>query len=434
MSQERLVFVITDGVGQSFFGNLAAAMLGERLADWAAAIELTIGPEGLSEQLRQFLAGAVHEVDQRVRQFQLATDLSELERSAFEQKREYGSETMFGLVAAAAVGPTVDAEIRAICASLGDVVVGVASPGQPPIELRGDAASRWSSREGCRGNLLVESVAGKDATRMYAFSDGCPDLGLASADPSGPDIQRAIAQSLAQPTSDDVSFVEVVAKNRPSVLDGIEKAEVRPMPNGHRGSALAWTPVDSATHYLVQTSSGGEHLVRTPYWRVADAGSPVVIVRAMEARLSAPLQIDGPHLSPRQGASDEVPSDERPPPSQPGADPAITRAVSADRRPQSLRQAEYIALAAAVLVIVGFALGWLLRSALAFGQPEPASTSAPILWPSPATSPSAAPSPMPTYGLVQPSLPPNPSPLPRSVSPTASQNGTATQATQVAGS
>src|SRR5574341_1833558 len=96
-NDEKLVFVVCDGVGSSFCGNLAARILGDEVLDWlwmddipalgsAAALQ-----EVAIARLNRIQKIAGHEVES----YQIPGHISPLIRQALEQQRAYGSEAIF---------------------------------------------------------------------------------------------------------------------------------------------------------------------------------------------------------------------------------------------------------------------------------------------------------------------------------------------------
>ena len=56
-NDQRLVFVVADGVGSSFCGNLASRILGDNLLDWLWSLDIAYlgGEAALSEAATSFL-------------------------------------------------------------------------------------------------------------------------------------------------------------------------------------------------------------------------------------------------------------------------------------------------------------------------------------------------------------------------------------------
>lgn len=91
----RLAFAVCDGVSQSFYGDLAARFLGEKLVAWLAELPFPTEPDAFCAALSAQLAAWQPEAEALVMAHPLRPDLPPMLRDALLRKRENGSESMF---------------------------------------------------------------------------------------------------------------------------------------------------------------------------------------------------------------------------------------------------------------------------------------------------------------------------------------------------
>src|SRR5262245_39082836 len=96
-NDQRLVFVVCDGVGSSFCGNLAARILGDALLEWLWALDVTYlgGPSALNEAAVSYLNRIQKQAQLEVSEYEIPGEMSGLVRQALEAQRVYGSEAIF---------------------------------------------------------------------------------------------------------------------------------------------------------------------------------------------------------------------------------------------------------------------------------------------------------------------------------------------------
>jgi len=205
---QRLNFCLADGVSQSFFGDLAASALGDSLVRWLGALPSDLGCEEVRQQLDQRLSDLRQAVTEEVEIFPLPRHLPPMLLQVLEQKRQHGSESMFvcGFLEAHPVG-------RIMLAWLGDMRCRVWT-GQQERPLgpgRFRTEDRWSSRRGpvagppqlWWGNLA-------EVDRLMVYSDGLAVLDDWERSPNDDELSGLIEAAGRSPTSDDISFLEVV--------------------------------------------------------------------------------------------------------------------------------------------------------------------------------------------------------------------------------
>src|SRR5689334_4081259 len=96
-NDQKFVFVICDGVGSSFCGNLAARILGDGLLEWLWSADITYlgGAAALSEAATSALNRLQKHARHEVEDYQIPDQISPLVRQALEAQRAYGSEAVF---------------------------------------------------------------------------------------------------------------------------------------------------------------------------------------------------------------------------------------------------------------------------------------------------------------------------------------------------
>ena len=208
---QRLAFAVCDGVGQSFFGDLAAQLVGERLAQWLWA--LPSDPTGLPTP-RQSLAKSLHEyLDQQIdlgTRLVMGKTLSgyPLIREVQEQNRaESGTQSNFvcGLLEAAS---TRLPHGRVLLFWLGDAMLHTWRQGVDASEQLGatwSSEEAWSSKEGVVGE--IHSFVGdlRQVDSILAHTDGFNHL----KDRWRPGLDAAIIDKSIGSPEDDVSYLEV---------------------------------------------------------------------------------------------------------------------------------------------------------------------------------------------------------------------------------
>ena len=161
----RLSFAVTDGVGSSFLGDVAAQILAAQLADWLAASDA--GP--LEVALDRFLHGLSQEVVEQVARWPLPDSVSGFVRAALDQQRAYGSEAMF---ACGVVDLTGGRDAIVTVAWLGDTHLRVIMRDGRQYDHSGQTADRWSSRLGPRGAVSSRAWPVAEVARVIACTDG----------------------------------------------------------------------------------------------------------------------------------------------------------------------------------------------------------------------------------------------------------------------
>ncbi|MFN8611520.1 MAG: protein phosphatase 2C domain-containing protein [Vulcanimicrobiota bacterium] len=207
--QDGLSFCVTDGVSQSFFGDLAAAALADDLVDWLAGLNPEGAPQDLHQSLTERLNKLCLEVTQEVQAQPLPAELPGMLRQVLEQKRSLGSESMYACGRIWLPQRQLP-EGYLIMSWLGDVRCRIWRGGQE-VSLEGfRTENRWSSARGILGSPGVFLSPLTGIQRLAVYSDGLEVLDGSQCFPDNENLARTIAELSRNPKSDDVSLVEVL--------------------------------------------------------------------------------------------------------------------------------------------------------------------------------------------------------------------------------
>ncbi len=215
MTTLRLVFVVADGVGSSFCGNLASRILGDNLLDWLWSLD--IGHLGSAAALNEAAASylnrlqkqAQHEVDE----YEIPGQMSALIRQALEAQRTYGSEAIFAACRIDHPGLIIPDGLISLF-WMGDTQIHVLDEDGQPIDVGGrwENANRWSTSKGVKGSMSAWMAPLGGVGRVAAFTDGLLAHADALLDYPDARLDREIQLGARLPTSDDVALVDVVLR------------------------------------------------------------------------------------------------------------------------------------------------------------------------------------------------------------------------------
>jgi hypothetical protein len=251
---EKLAFALCDGVSQSFYGDLAARLLGEALIDWLWE-KVPTDPITFSSTLTVFLDSIVEPIGKQVEAYPIPDNLPPMVREVLEQKRALGSESTF-------IAGRLDlTHSRLDLAWMGDSRLRLWSRKGEITAYLGETfhtQERWSSRRGCIGSLHTFTFSSKSLHYLMAYSDGLAILDkVLSRHFRAASIEAIIADSLSRPESDDISFLEIWLGNQPPLERPPLAAprEVRlALKEGQ--AILRWRPVIGAIRYEICLENG----------------------------------------------------------------------------------------------------------------------------------------------------------------------------------
>ena len=216
-NDKRLAFVVCDGVGSSFCGNIAARVLGEGLLEWlwSAEADYLTGPEALSEAARAFLRNLQPQAQQEVEAYQIPDHLPALVQQALNQQRSYGSEAVF--VGGRLDHPTEDLpDGRLMLVWMGDTQARLFDDGGGEIDIKANwtANDRWSSVVGVKGTVHAWLGGVNDIARLLVFSDGMMAHADNLATYADIELEEAIEAQFRTAISDDVALLDIVRHTR----------------------------------------------------------------------------------------------------------------------------------------------------------------------------------------------------------------------------
>lgn len=258
---QRFAFAICDGVSQSFYGELAARILGDKLLKWVWNLNFGLRHNLIQENLRHDLDALTNEASQLVLNYPIPDHVAFMLRNVLDKKRIIGSEAMFicGLI------------------DLRKDIAGFTWMGDSRLRLwKGEkellapftglfkTSERWSTVKGPIGELHFTSVRLSDFDHLTVYSDGFSYLDTAFQPSkvkrpfSNHAIDEFIADAACRPSSDDISFLEVWTIPRSPQFP--KDAEILVITNlKYRFQSdvhfLFWDAIVGATEYEIRIST-----------------------------------------------------------------------------------------------------------------------------------------------------------------------------------
>lgn len=257
-----VVFALCDGVGQSFYGNLAAKYLGDSLIEWLVSRPIEGSQAGdVAKEMAQHLFALTERAADLVNQYPLSENMPAMLRQVLERKKELGSETT--LVA----GKIEIRTGRVLLVWMGDSRLRIWDQDGETTNQLGQTfltSERWSTRKGPVGDVHVYIGQTGNVYRVVAYSDGLARLDdrLQGAPPSNQAVDRIIAEVSEAPTSDDISLFEFwfgKSSSREIQLGTVIGVQAIFTPTGVK---IIWNPVDGVDEYEVEVSDVTDRIVR----------------------------------------------------------------------------------------------------------------------------------------------------------------------------
>lgn len=212
------VFVICDGVSQSFYGDFASRFLGEELLRWMREdmpTELQLGQ--IRTRLTDFLITTSSLAGRELEKYQVPDDAPELLREVLEEKRALGSQTTYVCGLVELPGRNFP-KGRAVFSWMGDTRLRLGQGkglGTLLTDTKGGGRRKWSSLKGPVGGepeLFVKELLSKGKRRfdrVVAYTDGLPALDKLKTKPGNKELSNLIEESINSSTSDDSSYLEI---------------------------------------------------------------------------------------------------------------------------------------------------------------------------------------------------------------------------------
>ncbi len=199
----RLTFAVTDGVGSSFLGDIAAQILAIQLAEWLATAPIG---DYVATTLERYLSELSTDVAERVANWPIPESVPTLIRAALDQQRAYGSEAMF-------VGGTVDLSGRrdatVTVVWLGDTRLRVLMRDGRTFDHSGRTSDRWSSRLGPRGQVQSQTWPVGDVARIVACTDGLLPALDATVSLADAALREVLHEQARRAGNDDLALVDI---------------------------------------------------------------------------------------------------------------------------------------------------------------------------------------------------------------------------------
>jgi len=275
---DYLAFVLCDGVSQSFYGDVGAKILGEKLVNWLWENGKELGEERsqLIDKVSLFLNHLTEEASAQIEKMDLPQDLSSMLRVVLEKKRKMGSESTF-------TSGFIDSKNnKVLLCWMGDSRLRIWDRySEKTDDLLGaetfQTRERWSSSKGLIGELHGGIFSTNDITRLVTYSDGlsCFDHLFFYGSPSDHTLIENIEESKFLSTSDDISFLEIWIDNhavsKPILPRTPKKVTIKNI-SEQKKLEISWTPIKNANRYEIalRSSSG---------WQIISSDQPHLKIR-----------------------------------------------------------------------------------------------------------------------------------------------------------
>lgn len=263
-SERRFAFALCDGVSQSFYGDLGARVLGEKLREWFFDLDLEQHDENITASLFNELTLLAEDATTLVKEFEIPENVPAFVRPALEKKRNLGSESTF-------VAGVLDVDKKAACfAWMGDSRLKVwLGKDELDEHFHGKfhTNERWSTRKGPVGELHIAVLSISDFDHFITYSDGLAILDKKlkrfrnkSANPlSDAHIADAIETSGRLPSSDDISYLDLWIGAEPPKYPESKPNSTRPVVKKEEIDKLlykfSWNALSGASFYEIEIRS-----------------------------------------------------------------------------------------------------------------------------------------------------------------------------------
>ena len=262
-TEDAFLFALCDGVSQSFFGDIAARVLGDGLMEWLGQSPTTSNLSLLQKSLSAFLGGLTEPGNAAVQKYAIPTDLAPMLQEVLEEKRALGSESTF-VCGRIDMPSEALPQGRVLLAWMGDSRLRFWGGGGERTSELGDTFhtnQRWSTKHGpVNGEPHIHIMAltdshGKHAIqRLMAYSDGLALIDNIDATVSNFRLNDLIYKEWKSSTSDDVSFLELWLDKLPDIVDKEPSKKVSDLTlkqGDNQRVTLNWKRVPRAISYEV---------------------------------------------------------------------------------------------------------------------------------------------------------------------------------------
>ncbi|GCE10540.1 protein phosphatase 2C domain-containing protein [Tengunoibacter tsumagoiensis] len=208
-------FCVCDGVSSSYKGDFAAYCLARYLVKWLQGLSsLEQAPQELKEELRSQLTRLAGEAQKQLVRLTIPHDTPTLVREVLEELCEtYGSEAVFLCGRIDYEGPSSEQGQmgQALFCWMGNVTARLFVTSEQYIVLgeTNDRHGRWSTLNGCRGELLTWKLALPNLERLIVYTDGLDQLGKQIPALDDEQWKEQAQQLLTLPGSDDMTAIDL---------------------------------------------------------------------------------------------------------------------------------------------------------------------------------------------------------------------------------
>lgn len=274
-TEDTFFFALCDGVSQSFFGDVAARVLGEGLLGWLEEVSTMANAASLRGSLSAFLGDLTRKGSAAVAEHPIPDDLAPMLQEVLAEKRSLGSESTF---VCGRVDLPSDAlpQGRLLLAWMGDSRLRFWGPkGERTSELRDTfrTEERWSTKRGVVNGEphvhllpLTDSKGNQKVRRLMMYSDGLTLLDEVEESISNFRLKSLILKAGHSPTSDDVSFLEVWLSKVPEIVEKKPSKKVSNLTiekQKQQQIILRWQAVPGVSVYEILVRNQGVQYLQT---------------------------------------------------------------------------------------------------------------------------------------------------------------------------
>jgi len=263
-TDDIFTFALCDGVSQSFFGDLAARLLGDALLRWLEEVPKVMDAKAIGGALSDYLGKLTAPATQRVRAHLIPEDIAPMLHNVLVEKRALGSESTFLCGRIDLPSRTLQSG-RLLIAWMGDSRLRFWGPGEELSSQLGDTfrtEQRWSTKRGLVNGVphiyvgpLNNALGRRSILRVMAYSDGLAEMDTIDHSPSNYMLQDMIQRMGDSPTSDDISFLEIWLGKSPGSLGQKptkQVSDVKIQPEGKDRASLSWKSLRRVTQYQIE--------------------------------------------------------------------------------------------------------------------------------------------------------------------------------------
>jgi serine/threonine protein phosphatase PrpC len=234
---QRLGFAVCDGVGSSFFGGLAAQIVGESLLEWlwlpstCTLLAQENDRDLVKAELNKFLDSIVDHAKKIIDDKDISKLRNEFLRSSYARKREIaGSQSNF--VCGVIDAPSEDLPHGRIWLFwLGDAKLKVwheKNEITDNLEDHFEPEQSWSSVDGIRGEIHAYLTDNRQIDCVIAQTDGLDSFkGPIFPSTTEAELNQGISYLQSTPISDDISFLQITIPTSSEIISMQDNAYLK---------------------------------------------------------------------------------------------------------------------------------------------------------------------------------------------------------------